>query len=1226
MPYREGADATSGFGDVGGYPLCSCCGGFHAVYESGVVSPFNALNADDRGGAGPNGKSSFTTDQAAAQLGRANITWGSGLGQSANVTFAFRSTEPTTYPTDTQGFQRFTETQIAVTLQALQSWSDVANITFTRVNDGDGYSNNATMLFSNYTSGQGGSAAFAYLPGGTSSTSNAGDVWINSSLSYNSSPVLLGYGFQVLTHEIGHAIGLSHPAAYNAGEGVSISYANDAVYYEDSRQYTVMSYFNASNTGGNFTSASGAQQYSAAPLLDDIAAIQRLYGVNTTTRTGDTVYGFNSNTDRSWYQAASATQDVIFAVWDAGGIDTLDFSGYADNALIDLRQGAFSNVGGLTGNVAIAIGAVIENAIGGSGADRLIGNGANNRLTGGAGADTIDGGLGNDVAVYSGNRSAYTITFDGVRTTVSGPDGTDVLTNVETLQFADQSVATQAPTGGLNVSGDVTDNAIDGSGSDDILNGLGGADTINGLGGADSLNGGTGADRVDGGAGADTVIGGGGNDTLAGGDGVDWLVFQGANGSGVSASLAAGTASGGDGSDSLSGFENVVGSVYSDTIVGDGGSNVIESGGGADSIRGGGGDDRLSATGAPGQGGGAPDIVKAQSTANATIGTAVNIDGGFDLLARNDVGSSTTIPHATVVARTHGDVEYYAFTVGAGATITIDIDGATFDSVVKLFNASGSELASNDDNNGDNGGERTDSFLTFTVQTAGTYYVQVSEWSSGSGSSLVTKAPAANASYTLHVSVPNHAVVPVTLIGSTLEGEDGNDTLTGGAGSDTLFGGIGNDSLQGGAGDDGLLQGGQGEDTVDGGDGNDFVFGGQGADTVSGSLGDDFVQGNIGADIVTGGAGSDTLLGGQGDDSLYGDDANDLILGDLANDQLFGGAGADTLQGGAGSDTLTGGDGIDIAAYTKTVNQYYVEAAGGGWRVYDGATDIDVLTGVEWGWFAGASPEDMSVSAGKSFDAYGYMVGYADLLASYRNNPLGAYLHYVQSGQAEGRVADSFNGLAYIASHTDLIGSLGANGNAGSRHYVLSGQAEGRGITFSATNYLNAHADLRAAFGNDLDAATRHYIQYGFAEGRSPGAPASPAESPSIKPDAGADLDAALTVPAGEEQGATTSAAAVDPLVAHGAVQGASRLEPVAKDDLIQVSPLAGGAIAAEDQPEAILSASLSLHGFTRVAGGLEVYDMREVLRDTERTFYDPADGQIGPDGRAWIGPIESLF
>jgi len=1107
MAGSNSADDGAAFGAVGGYHRCGCCGGFHAAFESGGTSPYSALNADDRGGLGPNNKVSFTTEEAAAQLGRNNVSWSSGLGQSATVTFAFRSTAPTNLPPDTQGFQRFNDAQIAATLQSLQAWADVANIAFNRVNDGDGFSNSATILFSNYTSGQSGAAAFAYLPGASGITSNSGDVWINSSIASNATPVLLGYGFQVITHEIGHAIGLSHPAAYDAEEGVSITYANDAIYYEDSRQYTVMSYFNESNTGGNFNSPSGARQFSAAPLLDDIAAAQRLYGVNTTTRTGDTVYGFNSTADRAWFAATSAAVDVIFAVWDAGGTDTFDFSGYADAQLIDLRQGAFSNVGGLTGNVAVAVGAVIENAIGGSGADRLIGNGSDNVLTGGLGADTIDGGLGNDTAVFSGARGQYSITVNGNTTTIAGPDGIDVLTNVESFRFSDQTVAAVAQTGPLTISGDLSANLIEGSAFNDALAGLGGNDTLNGQAGDDNLNGGTGNDQISGGAGADTISGGGGNDTLAGGDGVDTAIFQGANGSGVSVNLATGTASGGDGSDSLSGIETLIGSTCADTLIGDAGDNVIDGAGGSDVLRGGAGADRISATGAPGQAGGAPDIVKAQATANGSIGTAVNIDGGFDLLPRPDVNNATTVPHATIAGRTHGGVEYYAFTVGANTTVVLDIDGASFDSTLRLFNAAGTELASNDDNNGDNGGDRTDSFLTFTFQTAGTYYVQVAEWSTGSGAGFTSRTPAAGLTYTLHVSVPGHAVVPPTLVGSTLEGEDGNDILTGGLGGDTIFGGTGNDSILGGGGNDGLLQGGLGDDTVEGGEGDDFLFGGQNSDILHGQAGADFVQGNLGADLLFGGVGADTMLGGQGSDTIHGEDGNDLILGDLGDDQLFGGAGADTLFGGAGSDVLNGGDGVDIAVFSKAVGSYYFEAtAPGDWRIHDGVTEVETLTVVEWGLFAGSSIEALDVLAGRSFDAYGYIIGHADLLATFRDNPLGAYQHYIQLGQAEGRAVDSFSGLSYIASYADLIQTLGVNENAGSRHFVLSGQAEGRTITFNAGNYLAAHADLRAAFGTDTEAATRHYIQYGFAEGRATGGSASLVEDGADKIDAAAML------------------------------------------------------------------------------------------------------------------------
>lgn len=1085
MAVQDGAQAMSPFGAVGGYSPCACCGGFHAVYDGAGSTSFFALNADDRGDLGPNGKASLTTEEAGAQITRSNASWASGLGQPGTVTYAFRSTAPASLPSDVSEFSRFNAAQINATLQSLTSWSDVANITFQRVSDGDGFSNSATMLFGNYGAGSTGSAAFAYMPGSTSSTSNAGDVWVNVSLGYNASPVLLGYGFQVLTHEVGHAIGLSHPAAYNAAEGVSITYTADATYYEDSRQYTIMSYFSESNTGGNFNSATGARQYSAAPLLDDIAAAQRLYGANTATRAGDTVYGFNSTADRAWYAAGSAATDVIFAVWDGGGVDTLDFSGYSDSQVIDLRQGAFSDVGGLVGNVAIAIGAVIENAVGGTGNDRIIGNAADNRLTGGAGADTIDGGLGNDTVIFSGVRSAYTISYSGSSAIITGSDGADILTNVEQFQFADGLVMAQAPTGGRTIDGDASNNVVTGTAFDDRLSGFGGDDTLAGLDGADYLTGGSGNDNLSGGVGADTLVGGSGDDTVDGGADFDTVIYQGASGRGVTVNLATGAATGGDGTDVLSNIEGVVGTVYSDLVTGDTGANIIEGGGGADTLRGGAGADKISASGAPGQTGGAPDIVKGQAIANNSIQNALNIDGGFDLLARSDVVSSTTIPHATILGTTHGGLEYYAFTVSAGSTAVFDIDGGVFDTTLRLFNGSGAELASNDDNNGDNGGTSTDSQLTFTFQTAGVYFIQVGQWGVNSGSTFTTVSPAAGRGYTLHVSIPNHSVQPLSLVGSLVEGEDGNDTLSGGLGSDTLFGGTGDDFLQGLGGSDGLLQGNQGADTVDGGEGDDWVYGGQGADVLYGGVGADFVQGNIGDDIVYGGLGADTLYGGQGADTVFGEDGADLMLGDLGNDLLQGGAGNDVIQGGAGSDSLVGGDGVDIAWYSKAVSLVYFEATGAdAWRIHDGPTDVDNLSSIELGQFVGGPIEALSVLAGKSFDAYGYMVGYADLLAAFKADPLAAYLHYVRNGQAEGRVADSFDGLAYIASYRDLIGSLGANGNLGSQHYVLAGASEGRGITFSATDYLNANPDLKAAFGTNLEAATRHYIQAGVNEGR----------------------------------------------------------------------------------------------------------------------------------------------
>jgi peptidase M10/serralysin-like protein/pre-peptidase/matrixin/hemolysin type calcium-binding protein len=324
-------------------------------------------NAGNRGqGAQANGKISFTSEQAAAQITRSGANWGPA---GIEVTYAYRSTEPATMPSDTAGFTRFNVTQIEQTELSLQSWADVANITFTRVGTGTSgegaFSNTATMLFANYSSGSDGAAAFAYFPGNTGFSASSGDSWYNSTLSYNALPALGNYGRQVLLHEIGHTIGLSHPGTYNASAGAPpITYANSAEYYEDSRMYTLMSYFGSSNTGGDLP------MFGSAPMLDDIAAVQRLYGANMSTRAGDTVYGFNDNTGRDFY-AASVFGVPVFAVWDGAGFDTLDFSGYANDQIINLGEGSFSNIGGSLGNIAIAYGAIIEKAIGGSGNDIL---------------------------------------------------------------------------------------------------------------------------------------------------------------------------------------------------------------------------------------------------------------------------------------------------------------------------------------------------------------------------------------------------------------------------------------------------------------------------------------------------------------------------------------------------------------------------------------------------------------------------------------------------------------------------------------------------------------------------------------------------------------------------------------------------------------------------------------------------------------------------------------
>lgn len=405
-----------------------------ATYYIEVQSKAGPVEADYGLAMTDGDRVSYGVTLGAAEIYREGQSWAATPAAATTVTWGFRASG-TAY--DASGnhstFYQLSAAQQHAAERALAAYSSIANITFEQVNP-QGFTNNATILIGAYQSAGDGSGAYAYYPGSRAANSDDGDLWINNKWVSKTDLPIGSYDNAVFLHELGHALGLAHPGDYNAAPGVDVTYQNNAQFAEDSTQYTVMSYFDATDT------EAAAPQHSADTLMMyDIYAVQQLHGVNTSANAGRSVYGFHSTVGGAF--DFSVNTAPLLCIWDGSGTDVLDVSGFAQAQTIDLHGGHFSDVGGYKGNVSIAVGCRIENAIGGMGADLVIGNGAANRLQGRAGDDTLIGDAGNDT--LSGNPGADTFVF-------SKGTGKDVITDFD--KAMDELSLTAALWGGAVIS------------------------------------------------------------------------------------------------------------------------------------------------------------------------------------------------------------------------------------------------------------------------------------------------------------------------------------------------------------------------------------------------------------------------------------------------------------------------------------------------------------------------------------------------------------------------------------------------------------------------------------------------------------------------------------------------------------------------------------------------------------------------------------------------------
>ncbi|MGM4905210.1 DUF4347 domain-containing protein [Tardiphaga sp. 866_E4_N2_1] len=644
--------------------------------------------------------------------------------------------------------------------------------------------------------------------------------------------------------------------------------------------------------------------------------------------------------------------------------------GQQGNDTILLRGAAATVAPGSTGtddnwNNIVRAGGGNDIVYAGYGNDRLYGEAGNDLLAGGYGNDIIDGGADFDTAKLDGDASEWTIvqsssdpfTWTATRSNPSSgnPVETDVLTNIEKIQFSTGSDILLNPPPSEPVDNDGSPNVV----SENAVNG-----TVVGITASsfDSdptqtvtyslLSSANGRFAIDASTGVVTVA----NASL-----LDYetatshtIIVQASDGSGTTTtsfviSVIDGNDAPGAPTDSNTAPNTVAEGAATGTLIGLTAAATDPNPG-----------DTLTYS-LVNDAGGRFAIDPATGVVSVANGALIDYETAtsHQITVQVSDGEFTREQVFTIAVTNVSDTPPYVGTEGNDVYVS-----TTTDNVIVSGMGGNDQLTTGSGNDTIDGGAGND---TMAGGTGNDIYIvdATGDVVTEAGSAGTDEIRTVLTSYTLGSNVENLTYTgssDFTGTGNTLAnvitGGSGSDTLNGGAGSDTLIGGAGNDVYIVDVATDVVIEvAGEGIDEVQtalasytlADNVEKLTRTGTTAFTATGNALDNVITGNIGNDTLDGGAGNDTLIGGAGNDTYVVDSTGDVIVelasqgadtvqttlssytlgaqienltyigtssftgigNDLAN-IITGGAGNDILDGGLGNDTLMGGVGDDV--------------------------------------------------------------------------------------------------------------------------------------------------------------------------------------------------------------------------------------------------------------------------------------------------------------------------